>query len=847
MLNPLYSNNTITYYDSSFNEEIIIDMLNIGKYFKYVYILCPLSTINYDSIMDKTIDKDIFNSILNDMILYKANIAIVRNMVHYGNIAYCESSIVNTANKFKYYLEESILILPIYTISFLNLQKYIDNFNGVNTFNNFYDILIMNNYFGNKISDKVLSIIKNLDEATYWIQPYNCLMNMTQLFDKRRFNLNILKSTDTSLKTLFSNIEMSPLKGNYIEQIFSTKNYVDPSEILKKKGYKLYSKVWNCEYTNDNITKLFEYFDDNFKYYLFCNLLVSKQYCHLVINNYNVLAIMKPAIIKNIYLYQYLFGYAWTRLYFEETINKFRVKTSDMYIFDINTASLLPLFHFTHTIPHHNPYMPIIVSSNILYSRYNVGGIFMDISDKDVRICNLDEFKVRLNLFISGNDKINLLEYINMNELNIAITGSTMTACCQYMHPLMKLFNNITFNDRFISYINEYYYDSDIDVMVKTEDTFKFIDITREFHEKIMLALCHFKNSEPENVKYILMNTLYLFVTEDFIKNNICNEHLDYQFITNNLDKQEIKKFFIPYARKLFDDECKKKLLNRDNSDINKYPELFKFNEENLLIKIRNYITGETLITNNNESEFTNEELDVIITTANDIEEKLKSNINLSDGLYLSASYKVKITAPELSHDFELFAIAKDDFMTTVANFHMPCVRAYYNGENVFMTPSFITAHLTFMNIDYKYFAGSKDPINIINKYRMRGFGVWLNKNELETYIKYCYEVPFWNRLLCINPNKKKSYDSCLGFLNICHKFFKPQLFCKDLINSKNKSEHNYNEYSYKREILQTTTYTLWYPDSNIREKIYLYLDNQTGYIIPFDPSSIDKYNLNNV
>ena len=89
--------------------------------------------------------------------------------------------------------------------------------------------------------------------------------------------------------------------------------------------------------------------------------------------------------------------------------------------------------------------------------------------------------------------------------------------------------------------------------------------------------------------------------------------------------------------------------------------------------------------------------------------------------------------------------------MSTVANFHMPCVRAYYNGDNVYMTPSFISAHMTFMNIDYKYFAGSKDPINIINKYRMRGFGCWLNKNELNTCIKYIYEVPFWNNLFNIN------------------------------------------------------------------------------------------------
>ncbi len=423
MQNPLVTLNTITHYDPAVNDEVAVDMLNIGKFFRHVYILCPFTTLNDDYINDmwsKRIDKDKFNSILNEMIIYKASISIVRNMVHYSNISYCPSELLQICNKFKYQLEENILVLPIYTISFLNIQKYIDNFNGVNTFNNFYDILIMNNYFGNEIEnkykDKLMVIIKNLEETNYWSLSYNCMMNMTKLFDKRQFNLNILKTYDKSLINIFTNIEKSPIKGNYIEQIFKTKNYVDPSEILKKKGYKLYSKVWSCEYKNDDITLLFKNLDDDFKYYIFCNLIVSKQYCHLIINNKDVLTIMKPFINNNIHLLKYLFGYAWIRLYFEETINKFRVKTDDMYIFDINTANLLPVFHFNHENPYINPYMPIIVAINSLRPSINIGGIKIDINDyKDIRICTLDEFKIRLNLFISGDANINMLEFIKIS------------------------------------------------------------------------------------------------------------------------------------------------------------------------------------------------------------------------------------------------------------------------------------------------------------------------------------------------------------------------------------------------------------------------------------------------
>ena len=69
-----------------------------------------------------------------------------------------------------------------------------------------------------------------------------------------------------------------------------------------------------------------------------------------------------------------------------------------------------------------------------------------------------------------------------------------------------------------------------------------------------------------------------------------------------------------------------------------------------------------------------------------------------------------------------------------------------FTNNQVYCLPSCITACHTFMNIDYKYFAGTNDPIEIINKYRMRGFGTYLNDDEKVKLIDYSYKVNKWKK-----------------------------------------------------------------------------------------------------
>ena len=60
------------------------------------------------------------------MILYETKINIVKNTLHYSNIIYCNKEHVLKANHFNYDLEEMVLILPFFNISFLHLNQYIN-------------------------------------------------------------------------------------------------------------------------------------------------------------------------------------------------------------------------------------------------------------------------------------------------------------------------------------------------------------------------------------------------------------------------------------------------------------------------------------------------------------------------------------------------------------------------------------------------------------------------------------------------------------------------------------------------------------------------------------------------
>ena len=76
-----------------------------------------------------------------------------------------------------------------------------------------------------------------------------------------------------------------------------------------------------------------------------------------------------------------------------------------------------------------------------------------------------------MNVFISGSDIFNIFEGIDFKKYKMAVTGSIMPACIQKNNPLSRMFTTT------YRYFLEYYANSDVDVMIKTNNCLEFLEI----------------------------------------------------------------------------------------------------------------------------------------------------------------------------------------------------------------------------------------------------------------------------------------------------------------------------------------------------------------------------------
>ena len=103
-------------------------------------------------------------------------------------------------NHFGYELTEKILILPLFNVSYLNVQNYLKIYEGHHKLEDIYNILVLNQVFSSKsrISYNSLiymtDIIKNLEASNYWTRKYNCLLNISKRFLSRSFRLRDTRS-----------------------------------------------------------------------------------------------------------------------------------------------------------------------------------------------------------------------------------------------------------------------------------------------------------------------------------------------------------------------------------------------------------------------------------------------------------------------------------------------------------------------------------------------------------------------------------------------------------------------------------------------------------------------------
>ena len=690
------------------NQKIFLTKKNINKYFNFVYILIKKNNNNNISsnIYKKIITDEIIDIIKDNFILWKTSINIIQNDIFFNKIILMSKNKAQLFNIFNFILDETNIVIPFFNITFSSLLPYLENIEG-NNLEKIYNNMIISQFLNNNniLNENNNELFKNIKESYYWTISNNCLKSLTKQFTKRNFN-KIIK---------YNNII-----NNYLI-------------------------IYDSNFTKEDINKIFSNLNDTQKYYLFSNLIISKKYYYLVINNEYILNLMKPIINKYIPVFRYLFSYTWLYLYYEEKIINNKLKTNDNIVFDINTASLLPIFPFLYEDIKINPYMSFMVNNEILNPLTNFNGLkeytYTDNNKNyfNKGICNLTQFRERLNIFIMNKSNLNIFENINWNKLKMAICGPIMTACLQVQHPLVNMFDETDFDNKLLRFYNEYYALTNIHIIFLANDIFEYMNNVNEFYNQIVVNMCAYSSYVETEHIYLTPNFEALFyVNDEYIKNIIVNENITFDYIKENINKEFIIKLFKPYLKTILDNKYNKEFKDISIEELEKiklnYPDYFvNYDLYNLKININNLNTNDILI-----------------------------------------NYKYKLHSPHFNHSFELYKIKEKDFMNFVSKTPLPCFRAYYNGTNVYMTPSCITAHLTYMNIDYNPRFNIEDTCEIININRMRGFGTWLNDGEIIYIVNYIKNNIFWSKLYGItNKNIKLN----LGSLNMSNRLFNPRLY----------------------------------------------------------------------
>lgn len=780
----------------------------------------PQSTLS--QIYQKHIKQTDFESLSKYYTLVRCSNKLLKNKHHRMTSFVVARPLLTMFNHSQEALENEEMVVPLFELSEEQVQLYNSMYESQHSLEMINNVNVLFQYFTCEsyktvINGRLMKLFSDIKETNYWALPYHCDVNITNVFQQRTFknkesSSNQIKAIITSknhgiqdaeAKNIFDKIDM---KMNYnnpttatTTHIFRKNVFTDASDGIKHTGqrgqkYRLY-KIDNTlpSLTKEQVTEIFNSVNDNkLLFNIFNAFLLSKTHCHLVLNNPAVLVKVKHFFTgKLMAFYNYVFGYAWSSMYLEECIMKTRTKNNNRYVFEIDTAHLLPFFPYCPENIHMNPYCVINVDDKVLKSKENFHGLPMIIDYKDYGITNLEGFKTHFNVFTTGKPTKNIFDGLETvpgtkRWKHFAVSGSIMPACAQKRSPLIDQVctPDMSYTDKLNRYFSEYYSESDIDVMCDSKSVFDFMDNIIKLIDVIKKNLSANEGRDVSGgVEVEPIKTLGVVVHTKFIEEKL-QDLGDVSHVINNITDQAVKeRFYDEYF-------MAKRQKNTQHRNIKKgsfYEHFYKIvapDEMNVMISTYE-ITKESQYESDSES----------YIYLNDIlpaERKVPAEQNILV-LKISESIKFKIRSPLMAHNIEAFRTRFDDYFSCVARFHLPCVRGYFNGENVYMLPSCITALMTYTNIDYKYFAGIRDPVDIIDKYRTRGFGTLINDQEKATVIEYNGSVNKWKGMFSVDPKNKASVTAHFGPKKLNDNIYKPGKFTKDFPeDTYRKLDHKY-------------------------------------------------------
>ncbi|VBB17985.1 hypothetical protein YASMINEVIRUS_448 [Yasminevirus sp. GU-2018] len=806
-----------------------MNMRDLYQNYKYVNVMCMKNDVVLDEKTRKTIidiygrfmQKEHLMEVCKYFMLVRTPSNVMRNFYLKKRANLVSGPVLQelypAPEGTKYDLDE--IVVPAYELTESKVRAYLQMYGSETSLDKVTSALSFVSYYNKfnqtSFDERIINLITTLDSTNYWQHKGNCNFNMDDMFNKRSLSYNghrldqIRFATISGAKTLNNLLTHLDKKktgikiqdddylagiqeGNEKEKMKS--EHMNIYQVLRESDNRTFFATMddgNMPFTKDDVANLFDAItDEKYRFHLLNTLLVSKEFCHLVVNNKRVLIRNADLFAKYKPLYAYLLGYAWNTFYLEESIFTTRSTKKNRFVFDIDTAHELPMFPFTLENVHNNPYVTLLLNRDLIDPKTNCMSVnALEDYKKYYGLCTREEAMQRFNCFVSGKHDVNIFK--GLDPKIFAISGSIMPACLQRHSPLIDICTDpsMSFDDKCNTYLKHYYGESDIDVMCGTSTMAEFFHHATKFLETLSNNL----GCQRAELKLVPNKKMAVVISKHFFKeclydlnNELNTEHTLESLIkvfedslssedenVNTLPKEILNYFYVDYVQEKNESIKKWRALQKINNIEFDQEMLSAFNVitslENMSVKMVSYdITEEN--TNKKDSE--------VYYYVNDFrsdDDKVPKEKNFLVFKF-SESIKYKIKSDRLRKEVEIFKVDPVDPFNTVARFHKPCVRAYLQGETFYMLPSFITAMMTMINVDYKYFAGSRDPIEIINKYRMRGYSVILNTNEKKSILMYNRHID------TTNGQFKTTADSQeFGPKSLNDKIFKPCVYKEGL------------------------------------------------------------------
>jgi hypothetical protein len=733
----------------------------------------------------------------------------------------------------RYNFQEAEFVVPLFNLTESDARNYLSLYTVTQNIDALSSIMATVNLFNSgytvPIDQSVERLLQNIDPRSFWTMSKNCNFPLFEIFNDRSFAYNGIRLDKIKAETLEGAKDINHLireieakdavtrrrkvhnvdgnayalpgndtgeddsnsdsKSNEMtSERFSKAEFQNLYKVLRnQKDRTFYVNTPNLNVTKNDIADIFDRItNERYRFELFNTLLVSKEYCHLVYNNRRVLTRNADLFKKYRALYSYLMFYPHATMYLEESILSTKSTKYHRHVFELETARALPTFPFTKTNLRRNPYLTLLLPNDVVDPETNLVGLHTPYDhEKYMGLASTEEAMRRFNIFCTGDPDKELFNIEGVDTSILSVSGSIMPACLQKLSPLFEKCSSADtpYVKRWQAFFDHFYGESDVDLMCRCDSVSQLI----MYGTKFIQHVCKIMDIERSEIEIKPCKKSAIIVTKHFFKeclddvNDAMGTDRTAQELIDMFDQIDMNTYTEDFEELIqeyfYTDYCTQKSKRNLEWRKSKKENSLKFDRElersftvftafkDMAIKAASYDISEVTLHRKDS------EIYFFINDFRAEEDKVAPEENFLVFKY-SESLKFKINSEKMMRDVEMFKINNYDSFNTVARFHKPCVRAYYQTGKFYMLPSFITAMHTGINIDYKYFAGSRDPANICQKYLSRGFGIILNASEKKGMLTYSKAVDEYNGMY-----KIQNAEQLFGPKDITHNFYCPGVF----------------------------------------------------------------------